>query len=376
MLLVEWVAVFKVGGKDLDKKNRDKRKNLRMLYFCFFSVVFITISLCLMVSASETDYFYPTQEGDTFSDWNNPLNAGASDDSDTDNPTYHTGAQDYHTYKLSGSALDDYLPSNICIIDYVEVIVEADSKHGSLDCTLWVNLTGDDHDSYTDPKSLNIEADTDDEEYIFNFTSLSGWNRDNLADTNFRICLNISYGGIFLDCLKVKVGYRQTNYYSSSFGGSVTVEENPIEYTYYSSSFGGSVTVGPSIDIEVNITNWDIGSIGTGAFSQNNFMFHQNGSSTLDVLIGFNDTNYTYVNWATYRSNGLDQYTANFSINNWGSETNIAPKSGNDPVTLLYNDLLGNSGFDFGIRLWIPKNVLKYDHREDFDIHLNATISD
>jgi len=112
-----------------------------------------------------------------------------------------------------------------------------------------------------------------------------------------------------------------------------------------------------AFDIEVNSTIWVGGAPLCGTSIQKNFTFYQNGSSTIDVKIGFNNTNYTYVNWSTYNNDGFDQYTANFTIDTWSSEINIEPKSGVDPVTTLKASVSGESNFTFGIRLWIPKFV-------------------
>jgi len=105
----------------------------------------------------------------------------------------------------------------------------------------------------------------------------------------------------------------------------------------------------------------------------NNFTFYQNGSATIDVKVGFNDTNYSYVNYSTWINDGHDQYTANYTIDTWASETNIEPKSGGQPVTVLKNSLGSNSNFVFGIRLYMPKTVTYANLREDFQIMFNAS---
>jgi len=179
-----------------------------------------------------------------------------------------------------------------------------------------------------------------------------------------------SFGGK----LTVNEPEATVTWHSSPFGGKLTVNEPEATVTWHSSPFGGKLTVGLAIDIDVSPDIWAVGSPNCAESSQNNFTFYQNGSSTIDVKIGFNDTNYTYVNWSTYSNNGYDQYTANFTTDSWSSETNIDPKSGSDPVTTLKASVTGESNFTFGIRLWMPKSVSIPDILEDFDILLRGTI--
>ena len=163
--------------------------------------------------------------------------------------------------------------------------------------------------------------------------------------------------------------------YSTDFGGEVNVG-SAFYASSYSTDFGGGVTIEEdTIDIDVAPDTWDANNPSCGSSTTENFTFYQNGSATIDTKIGFNKTNYTFVSYATWLGNGHDQYCANFTTDTWGSETNIAPKVGGDPVTTLKTSVNGNSNFGFGIRIYMPKTVSIASLREDFKVMFNATKS-
>lgn len=152
---------------------------------------------------------------------------------------------------------------------------------------------------------------------------------------------------------------------------SETEEGVPV---WYSSSFNISATVTEAtVDIETNPTTWIGGNPNCGTNIQNNFTFYQNGTATVQVKIGFNATNYTFVNYTTWASDGSNQYCANFTIDTWSSESMIEPKVAGDPVTILKDSLSGSSSFVFGVRIWMPKGVTTSGVLEDFAIMLVAT---
>jgi hypothetical protein len=125
--------------------------------------------------------------------------------------------------------------------------------------------------------------------------------------------------------------------------------------------------------IEVDPDTWSHQTPSVGYSMINNFTLYNNGTTTVNVLIGINDTNYTYVNYSTWLSDGHDQYTANFTVDSWGNETTIEPKSGDDPVTTLYNGLANGNNITFGVRIYMPKSVTFAGIREDYKIMLEAT---
>jgi len=121
---------------------------------------------------------------------------------------------------------------------------------------------------------------------------------------------------------------------------------------------------GSTVDVNTSPTTWNAGTPNCGTNVTNNFTFYQNGTATVNVSIGFNNTNYTYVNWATYDAGGHDQYTANFTNDSWATEANIEP--GFPPWSNVLNaSVTGNTNFTFGVRIWVPKSV-STDLREDF----------
>ena len=224
------------------------------------------------------------------------------------------------------------------------------------------------------------DADSDTTTCDF-YTSISadefGWRQTN---SNVASGTNISYT------------FTIANSYSTVYYWKVTADDGtdnstseiyhfttkvaPTFSPYDTLSFGGKATVNEgTINIDVAPDPWDAGNPSCGSSTTENFTFYQNGTATIDIKIGFNETNYTFVTYSTWLANGHDQYCANFTIDTWGSETNIAPKVGGVPVTALKTSIGGNSNFGFGIRIYMPKTVSTANLREDFKVMFNATIS-
>jgi len=122
-----------------------------------------------------------------------------------------------------------------------------------------------------------------------------------------------------------------------------------------------------AIDVDVSPDTWIIGNIYVDTSIQKNFTFWQNGSVTIDITIGINNTNFTFVNYASWLSLGHDRYCANFTVDNWITESSITP--GYPPSSVLKNDFAPGN-FNFGVRIWMPRTVTYYDTREDFKIVL------
>ena len=159
-----------------------------------------------------------------------------------------------------------------------------------------------------------------------------------------------------------------TAYSTLSFGtkGDITgqLTFTPINIT----TFGMKAdTTGDAVDVSTKPSTWTGIITSCGGSTTENFTFYQNGTAGLNVTIGFNDTNYTYVSWATYSGNGHDQYTANFTNDNWATESNIATGYPPPWANMLNSSVSGNSNFTFGVRIWMPKSVTS-DLREDFVI--------
>ena len=138
----------------------------------------------------------------------------------------------------------------------------------------------------------------------------------------------------------------------------------PLEYS------NGTITVGETdIDCHLNETTWTIGELGVGNSVTKNFKFWQNGTVNIDVDIGINNTNFTFVNYTDWVSNGYNQICANFTNDSWVTEHNIkiSPYNG----TLKVNFAPGN--FEFGVRLYLPKSMDAVSKKEDFEVILTAS---
>jgi len=153
-----------------------------------------------------------------------------------------------------------------------------------------------------------------------------------------------------------------------------TTENSSVLSVYASLNFGGNVTIqSDTIDAETVPNTWNAGVPACGDYAMENFTFYQNGSATINVTIGFNSTNYTYVSWSTYSSNGHNQYTANFTNDSWATEYNIAPGYPVPWTNMLNASVGSNTNFTFGIKIWMPKSVIT-DIREDFEIVIEENI--
>lgn len=122
-----------------------------------------------------------------------------------------------------------------------------------------------------------------------------------------------------------------------------------------------------TIDTEIFPTTWLTGNVDVGTNIQENFTFWQNGSATIDITIGVNGTNFTFVNYASWLNLGHDRFCANFTNNSWTTEYTIEP--GYPPSSVL-NSSFATGNFAFGIRIWMPRTVSYSAKQEDFDIVL------
>jgi len=141
---------------------------------------------------------------------------------------------------------------------------------------------------------------------------------------------------------------------------------------YTSSTFGGEIEVlADPIIIDVAPTIWTAGNINVNTDIQNNFTLWQNGSANIDITIGLNATNFSLVNYATWDGAGHNQITANFTDNNWASETNMNDVSYPFTNTLKTDYAPGN--FNFGIRIWLPKSLDAESVNEDFEVVVSVS---
>jgi len=156
-----------------------------------------------------------------------------------------------------------------------------------------------------------------------------------------------------------------------NFSGKINTQGSYQVYTIL--NFSGKLETQESIDTSIQPDDWNAGTPDCGESAVGNFTFYQNGTSTIDILIGINATNYTLVNYTTWSSSGHDRYCVNFTIDNWATENMIEPYSG-VPTTNLNTSVGGSSSFEFGIRIWMPKSVT-IDKQEDFVIYTESSVS-
>jgi len=168
-----------------------------------------------------------------------------------------------------------------------------------------------------------------------------------------------------------------SNYDILSFGGKGNFTAQAEQFTAYDTlSFGGKLNVSTdTIEIELQPADWDGGTPDCGTMILYNFTFWQNGTDTIDVKIGINNTNYTFVNYTTWLTNSYNRYCANFTNDSWATEYMIEPKSGGLLVTYLNTSVPGSSSFPVGIRIRVPETVRLANVREDFTIYIEATAS-
>jgi len=122
-----------------------------------------------------------------------------------------------------------------------------------------------------------------------------------------------------------------------------------------------------SLDIDVSPDTWISGTVGVNTDIQENFTFWQNGSATIDIKIGINCTNFTYVNYTDWLNLGHDRYYANFTNDSWATEHMIEPGY---PSSSVLDSSFAPGSFAFGVRIGMPRTITYLSKREDFLIVL------
>jgi len=184
-------------------------------------------------------------------------------------------------------------------------------------------------------------------------TTLKGW--DNDSDN-----LN-NYEELFVTFTNPYVADTDNdgvNDYLENLSGS-----DPNNYT--------DTTSPAAIDCEVSPVQWDLGNVYLGEFRTENFTFWQNGTSNIDITIGVNSTNFTFVTYSQWLYLGHDRYCANFTNDSWATEYNIAP--GYPPSSVLKSNF-PTGDFEFGVRIWTPRTMTT-QKQEDFKIVLTISES-
>ena len=169
---------------------------------------------------------------------------------------------------------------------------------------------------------------------------------------------------IFFTLISSSVMGAFTIYDTLTFGGKGDITKQTIYTIYDTLTFGGKIDVQAGTTLtDISPNTWSGGTPSTNTWIMENFTYYQNGTATIDIKIGFNDSEYTFVNYATWLANGHNQWYANFTTNIWATETNIEP--GYPPTTVLNSSVPGDTSFPFGIRIWMPK-TMNYERQEDF----------
>jgi len=198
------------------------------------------------------------------------------------------------------------------------------------------------------------DADSDTMDVTFATNESGSWLN---KQTNSSVSTGTSVEWVFSDA-----DTGSTKYWWRVYCDDDTVN---ISETYY-------FTTGLSIDAEVSPTTWNEGNIALGTSITENFTFWQNGTSNIDVTIGVNKTNFTFVTYSDWVSLGHDRYCANFTTDSWSTESNIAV--GYPPTSVLKSDY-SPGDFEFGIRIWMPRTVTYNNKREDYKIVLTVSES-
>ena len=225
-----------------------------------------------------------------------------------------------------------------------------------------INVTWSDDNVYADSTYVEWDSVND-----------ASWNQGdhnntcNVSDVDYYIHTGLTHGTTYY--YKAWSYNKTQNVWSV---GSGVEEATTFVVRYTSSTFGGEVEVlTDPIIIDVAPTIWTAGNINVNTDIQNNFTLWQNGSANIDITIGLNATNFSLVNYATWDAAGHNQITANFTDNNWVSETNMNDVSYPFTNTLKTDYTPGN--FNFGIRIWLPKSLDAESVNEDFEVVVSVS---
>ena len=129
-------------------------------------------------------------------------------------------------------------------------------------------------------------------------------------------------------------------------------------------------TTQEGIDVDVSPDTWTAGNINIGTSTTENFTFYQNGSVNIDITVGYDSTNYTFVVYSDWLTSGHDRFCANFTNDAWVSEHDVS--TGYPPTSILKTNFAPGN-FEFGIRMWMPRTTTNYPAKqENFDVVLTV----
>jgi len=170
----------------------------------------------------------------------------------------------------------------------------------------------------------------------------------------------------------VKVDNSKIGTYTADANGVITFSYTGTPNTFY------NFKIIPAPNISVSPTTWSIsGNPQTGTSVNTTYTYFtiwNNGSVDATVKIAINNSaDYIYCDWNTYKTtSNLNYFTCNFTTDGttW---TNIEPKSGNEPVTVIFSNLQAGTSDTFGIKLWIPR-YLSNTNTQQFEIYIKAYV--
>jgi len=160
--------------------------------------------------------------------------------------------------------------------------------------------------------------------------------------------------------------------------GTYTADANGVIDFSYSGQTKYNFKIIPAPNISVSPTTWSIsGNPQTGTSVNTTYTYFtiwNNGSVDATVKIAINNSaDYIYCVWNTYKTtSNLNYFTCNYTTDGitW---TNIEPKSGNEPVTVIFSNLQAGTSDTFGIKLWIPR-YLSTTAQQQFEIYIKAYV--
>ena len=194
---------------------------------------------------------------------------------------------------------------------------------------------------------------------------------------------DVSAGGSILVVIVNSIGGLTPNYnyivkVDDSKIGTYTADANGVIDFSYSGQTKYNFKIIPAPNISVSPTTWSIsGNPQTGTSvntTADYFTIWNNGSVDATVKIAINNSaDYIYCDWNTYKTtSNLNYFTCNYTTDGttW---TNIEPKSGNEPVTVIFSNLQAGTSDTFGIKLWIPR-YLSNTNTQQFEVYIKAYV--
>ena len=337
-------------------------------------------------SEGNTDWYSPSDTGETYNDWSNPTNAFSSNNQYADEDT-SSEAQDYFAFGISLPEIEIILGINISIEAY------ADGGDGVIGVELSWDRGG--HWTSTDFKNTWTNGAGESIQYYGGSEETWGneWDADQLSDGNFRVrCiaeLPDKAGAIYVDHIQVMV------YYLEIISGWMEWQNtsNPDEgspyywnfnfpnstgyYQFYSigQKDGNTEDAPASADAicyysNINISfsvipeTWNQGTKTIGTTNETeNFYFNltNDGNTAIDVQIkATNATNSTTgAEWILNASVDYNKYALQFNRSDTGTWTTI-----NTSYDTFKENILVSGYQTFDLKIFFATSSSKHDPLE------------